>query len=219
MSVEALCVTPQTVALRESSKRWARTHKRLYKEFMTVLKAQAPLLTPEYRQELLNSLIAGFNSHPVVNTYHEYSHEQAQIDTILLDQRCRTGMKVLRLSQAIKATEIDDIPPHEVVDFLQDFVDQTAEEFSIPDEYLDRLRLCVGRAVYPVLFPFLWDFHVESNLESDATFESQQKWLRLLSPSDLDHVLSPFEQNLELFEKGVDILEGLCLQIVRIEYT
>lgn len=215
VSIDVLCTTPQTIELRNFIKQWQRTHKILHKEFMGLLKTKAYITTVEHRQEVLNRVISSIKSHPIVSTFHEFNEiEQDQIDSILLDQRCRTGMKIMKLTEAVTATEVDEIPPHEIVDFLQDFVDQTASEFHLPDEHLDKLRLCVGRAVYPVLFNHLWNFQKEKNAEADALFESQQSWLRLILPSQLDPVLAPFDSNLELFRTGADILENLSFYIV-----
>lgn len=201
--------------LSDLIKKRQKHDKKTQKEFSVLLKSQGLTLTMEYRQQKLQQTITSFNTHPIIQTFHEYEEElQKMIDSILLDQRCKSGQKILKLYEAIKATEIDEIPPHEIVDYLQDFVDQTANEFSIHDDFLDILRLSVGRAVYPMIFPFLWEFHFDQNENLDQQFEKQQKILRTVPPGSLDSVLEPFSSDLSLFEKGISILEDLIFQNV-----
>lgn len=215
VSIEALTNTPKMNKIRDNIKERQKQQKRLFKDYSLLQKAQSTGQTQETRQQRLQLLLQISTSHPIINTFHEYDEDNQQvIDSILLDQRCKTGLKILKLWEAIKATEIDEIPPHEIVDFLQDFVDKTAEEFGINDDYLDRLRLCVGRSVYPKIFPFLWNFKFEENSAADVIFEKQQQILRTVPPGKLDSILEPFNEDLSLFHKGISILEDLVFQIV-----
>ena len=217
ISLESLISTPKLNRLRSNIKERQKIQKKYHKEYTQLLKSQNNYLSADNRAQRLENVLQRQQRHTIISTFHEYEEESQDIvDALLLDQRCRTGMKIMKLWEAIKATDINEIPPHEIVDFLQDFVDQTGTEFSITDEYLERLRLCVGRAVYPVIFPFLWDFQHEENEQSDARFEAQQRILRSVAPAKLDPVLAPFSHDLTMFEEGISILEDLAFQIVRV---
>merc|ERR1712137_440393 len=143
LGIEVLTNTPKLNRLRNTIKERLKLQKKLQKTYAALLKSQNSLLTMESRQGRLLSVLNKLEAHPIISTFHNYTEESQNIvDMILLDQRCRPGQKILKLWEAIKATEINEIPPHEIVDFLQDFVDQTATEFGVPDELLNQLRLC-----------------------------------------------------------------------------
>jgi len=213
LGIEVLTNTPKLNRLRNTIKERLKLQKKLQKTYAALLKSQNSLLTMESRQGRLLSVLNKLEAHPIISTFHNYTEESQNIvDMILLDQRCRPGQKILKLWEAIKATEINEIPPHEIVDFLQDFVDQTATEFGVPDELLNQLRLCVGRSVYPILFPLLWKFQFAENEQLDVEYEKQKQILVKLPPEKLDTVLASFAP--ELFQVGVSILEELAFQIV-----
>lgn len=188
---------------------------RIHKLYTNILKVQPTILMIEHRSPCFQKIVSSANPHAIISTYHYFNEDlQNQFDSLILDQRCRTGMKILRLQEAIEATEIDEIPPHEIVDFLQEFVDETATEFAIADEYLDILRLFIGRSVFPCLFFSIFSFKEKDNLAQDDMFYQKAEALRKLEPRIIDPILDNFSSDFSVFEKPISQIEDIMFHLV-----
>jgi len=190
LSLDDISSAPELIELRKDIKLRTKFKKQRKQLFMNLLKRQPIVTSLESRMLSMRKIMDNTIAHPVITTFHELLDEfQDEFDSIILDQRNRNGMRILRLYEAIQATEIDEIPPYEIVNFLQEFVDQLATEYSLGDECLDRIRLYVGRSVFPILYPLLSQLKSDENNKQDKIFIDQVTWLRKLPPAGLDPIL------------------------------
>lgn len=213
--VEMLVSTGPLLALQQHVKLRQRIQRRALRKWEIELKLFSNANNSyETRGSDVRRLVTSVQKHPAVATYHqEFYPSQCTFDALILDQRTIEGKNIQELVTAISETGSNEIPPYEVVDFLQEFVDQCAIRFNVPDDCLDILRLFMNRAVYPKLFPILFSgYQTEVQRSRDAVFQSQIGWLRQLPPEELDPSLKPF--NLDMVAAPISQLEEIVYHLV-----
>ena len=187
-------VTLKTLAQIDHSKDM-RSWQRLVKAYDKQRKKQARQYTrmrqacltfsPKDRAALLEELML----HTEVDEqyYHEWHHDrQTQFNRILLSVRFVEGMKIQKLFEAIDKTCIDEIPPAEIVSFLQVFTEEMAASFDIKDEWVTVLRLYIARAVYRKIFPVCFQYRDSDYEQLDTRYRKQVLWQRRVPPASID---------------------------------
>eukprot|EP00002_Diphylleia_rotans_P035334 TRINITY_DN7698_c0_g1_i1.p1 TRINITY_DN7698_c0_g1~~TRINITY_DN7698_c0_g1_i1.p1 ORF type:complete len:833 (+),score=186.83 TRINITY_DN7698_c0_g1_i1:235-2499(+) len=145
------------------------------------------------RNGIIRDILLATNHSVEVGFHPVDPNMQAYFEKIILDERTPEGRRIRQLIDFLLDRGPQVVNSGDVSLFLNDFAEQILRSCGLSEEKeRSTLRLYLYRTVYPRIVPFCSLYNTDEEIEADAHFARQIRWMREVDCQDFDVDLAFF---------------------------